>query len=460
MSNIITTDKTIILPDHGLILPPRWSTLIPHKIQQSLWHSKARFRVVPAGRRSGKTEFAKRFIVLKALGFCSFYNGWFVCAAPTYTQAKNIYWADLKAMVPDWAILKISETELTIFLFNGAKIQVVGMDKPERVEGSPLDGIILDEYANMKSEAWTNHVRPALSTIGRQGWAWLIGVPEGRNHYYDLAMAAKRGKADWEYFHWKSSDLLPAEEIEAAKSEMDLLTFQQEYEGSFITFSGRAYYNFDDMNNSEKGLFESHYNENAPMDLSFDFNVDPGVCVISQDIEYRGDNPNAADEITACFGEVYIPQNSNTEVVCNKIIEDWGKHKGIVRAYGDATGGNRGTAKLTGSDWDIIENVLSPHYRNRFDLHVDKANPSVRGRINAVNTRVKSCTGTIRMLMDRERCPRLIKDLDGVRILKGSAGELDKKFDRDLTHISDAIGYKIAKCFPVDGGDNIQVDAI
>jgi len=362
--------------------------------------------------------------------------------------------------VPKWAVAKISESDLIIFLWNGAKIQVVGMDKPERVEGAPLDGIILDEYANMKSQAWTENVRPALSTRGRLGWAWLIGVPEGRNHYYDIAMAAKRGRKDWSYHHWKSSDILDPEEVEAARAEMDQLTFEQEYEGSFVTFSGRAYYNFIDDINCELGLKADHYDPRRKLDISFDFNVDPGVAAISQDTKYRGINENCAEVITAAIGEVYIPMNSNTEMVCNKIIEDWGDHQGLIQVYGDATGGNRGSAQLSGSDWDIIDDILGGYFKGKYDNEVPRSNPSVRGRINATNARICSANKTNRLMIDTHACPMLTKDFDGVRILKGSAGELDKKSDKTLTHISDAIGYKFAQDFPVDGGDNVEVTQI
>ena len=67
---------------------------------------------------------------------------------------------------------------------------MVGLDKPERIEGQPWDGGVLDEYANMKAHAWGANVRPALSD--RLGWCDLIGVPEGRNHYYDLHVSASR----------------------------------------------------------------------------------------------------------------------------------------------------------------------------------------------------------------------------------------------------------------------------
>lgn len=41
------------------------------------------------------------------------------------------------------------------------------------------------------------------------------------------------------------------------------------------------------------------------------------------------------------------------------------------------------------------------------------------------------------------------KDFEGVRLLAGGAGEIDKKADPGLSHLSDAIGYYIARQFPL-----------
>ena len=146
------------------VLTPRWYPLRPHPEQMRLLKSNARFRVVPAGRRSGKTERSKRFLIRKALEPTPWADPRFFAAAPTFTQAKSIYWQDLKAMIPRYLLAKSpNETQLTIYLINGAQITVVGMDKPERMEGRPWNGGILDEYANMKAHAWPENVRPALS---------------------------------------------------------------------------------------------------------------------------------------------------------------------------------------------------------------------------------------------------------------------------------------------------------
>jgi hypothetical protein len=95
---------------------------------------------------------------------------------------------------------------------------------------------------------------------------------------------------------------------------------------------------------------------------------------------------------------------------------------------------------------------LTPVYGDRFAVLVPRANPPERVRINAVNSRLLSADGKIKMVVS-PKCPRLIKDLEGVSLMADGSGMLDKKSDRNLTHISDALGYKIAKMFPVRGGE-------
>lgn len=441
------------------ILPVRWTQLRKHPTQLAYFYSKHRFNVVPSGRRSGKTEYAKRKLVRRAMEATTQWVPRFFAAAPTRDQAKRIYWDDLKALVdPRIRMKQPSESDLMIKLITGAEIWVIGMDKPERMEGQPWDGGILDEYGNMKEKAWGANVRPALSD--RLGWCDLIGVPEGRNHYYTTAKAAAAqmkelgDKSEWGYYHWFSSAILPASEIEAAKRDLDELTFKQEYEGSFINFEGRAYYPFTE----EEHCAPMGYNPRAPLALCFDFNVEPGVCAIVQELylpgQYERDENGLVDMSrpitgTAVIGEVYIPRNSNTPAVCKRIAVDWGaKHEGRVVCYGDATGGSRGSAKVDGSDWDLIEKHLRPTFGGRLSFDVPSTNPAERARINAVNSRLRSATGIVRMMVDGNRAPHVVKDFEGVTLLKGGSGELDKKTSPDLTHISDAVGYYVERKFP------------
>lgn len=423
----------------NLELTKRWTYLRPHKAQLRLWFAESRFRVVPAGRRSGKTELAKRFVVLEAITFSKSTDGWFVCAAPTHKQARQIYWKDLKAMVPEWALLgaakdSINETDMIIRLWNGAELQVMGLDQPARIEGRPLDGIVLDEYGNMKEQVWGEHVRPALDTVDREGWAWLIGVPEGRNHYYDVAMRAREDDTgEWSYHHWKSKTVISKRALRAARRELDRRTFRQEYEGDFVTFRGRAYYEFD---------IELHgrplrYNKLMPLIFCFDFNREPGVAVVCQE----------GEDGTYCIDEVYIETDSNTPMVCGQLASRWGHHKGDVYCYGDATGGAKGSAKILGSDWALVKSTLRKTFGTRLHIRVPDANPAELVRVNSVNSRLRTVDGDIFLHVDPENCPMLIRDLEGVRLKDDGSGEIDKgpKADKKLTHLTDALGYYIVR---------------
>ena len=167
----------------------RWYALKEHEVQTALVNDKVRFKVVPAGRRSGKTERAKRFIIREALRE----RGAYFVAAPTRDQVKRIYWNDLKrlafcSIMPN----KPSESDLIIRFPNGSTISLIGLDQPQRMEGSFWTGGIIDEIADVREGAWEENISPALDTFNPtmpdfKPWCWLIGVPDGLNHYYDMA---------------------------------------------------------------------------------------------------------------------------------------------------------------------------------------------------------------------------------------------------------------------------------
>lgn len=302
-------------------------------------------------------------------------------------------------------------------------------------------------------------MRPALSD--RLGWCDFIGVPEGRNHYYELdqraldEMQAHGDGSEWASYGWDSIEVLDPKEVEAAMKDLDELTFDQEFRGSFINFQGRAYYPF---------LRETHttlklkYDPRKPLILMFDFNVDPGVCAIGQEQRMPGQYERTPGGVvipsrplngTGIIGEVWIPRNSNTPAVCRRILHDWKQHQGLVYCYGDATGGNRGTAKIAGSDWDLIKAELRPVFGFRLVFRVKDGNPPERSRVNAVNSRLRAKSGEIRCMVDPARAPHVVKDFEGVTLLKGGSGELEKIPGSPLTHLTDGIGYYFEYEFPI-----------
>ena len=423
---------------------PRWFDGPNHAGRIAFWNSDKRFIFNHSGRRSWKTETAKRRMVRALLTTT---NQKFLAAAPTNKQAKKIFWEDFKKLTPKSLAPQRYDGELYLRTRAGSELHVAGMDAPDRVEGQMWNGVLLDEYGNMAERVWPEVISPVLSDT--RGWAMFTGVPEGRNHYFDLIQKMKR-RADVAVFHWPSWEILDPEEIEVQRSNLDELTFNQEFGGEFVHFAGRAYYAFQEETHARP--VKQQYDPKAPISFCFDFNVDPGVAVVVQERELRNGNVG-----TACIGEVYITKNSNTELVARKLCEDWQGHTGRIHLYGDHTGGARGTAKLRGSDWDIIEQVLTTTFQRSQIYNNVETNPPVKRRINSMNSRLRAVDGTVRMMVDPNECPRLIKDLEGVTVLEGSAGDLDKKSSPHLTHISDALGYYVHAMFPAGGDKTAKI---
>jgi hypothetical protein len=437
----------------------RWTPLREHATQHRLAGSRARFKIVTAGRRSGKTEIeGKRMVVFRALNahrqdlpalYCSSKDPRFFVAAPTCEQAKAIYWEDIKALIPTrflWG--RPNESTLTAQLINGARIRVLGLDKPARMEGVPWDGGVLDEYADMKPEVFPAHVEPCLAE--RKGWCSFIGVPEGRNHFYELYKMAQAIEVEalakgeqplWETFNWPSADILDPAEIERLRKTCDPVVFRQEYEGSFENFTGRAYYNFDDKIHCQK----LEYNPHTQLVFCFDFNISPGTAVVCQEIHL----PNGQIG-TGVIGEVHIDRNSNTPMVLNRLLLDWKDHPGHIECFGDPAGASGGTMRME-SDWELIRRMLYQRYGHweRFSFSVPKQAPKERDRVNAVNSRLMAADGSVRLMVDPTKAPHVVKDFENVVCVKGGSGELDKKHNPMYSHMTDALGYYIQHEFPL-----------
>lgn len=386
-----------------------------------------RFTLCAAARRSGKTWLGLQHAVEKA---CRppYYGARYGCFAPTFVQARDIFWDELVSMTSGIRVPQndgINRSLHEIYLVTGAVFVLKSLERPERVEGTPWAHVHISEAANVRPEAWPLHIRPALDTLGKEGTATIEGVPEGRNWWYELCKPAMLGEPGCEFrFHtWHTAEVLPAPAIEAARRNLDPLVFRQEYEGEFVDFAGRAYYNFADAN-KRKGDYDPY----APLILCFDFNVEPGTATVVQEKDYGAH----------VIDEIYIQRGSNTVIICDRILSLYGKHQGAVLCYGDSTGGARGTAKISGSDWDLIRQHLAPIGA---ELRVRKVNPPERQRVNAVNSALLNAAGIRRLFVDPDKCPMLVRDLEGVRC--EADGSLDKS-EKHLTHLSDGVGYYIA----------------
>jgi phage terminase large subunit-like protein len=204
-----------------------------HPAQLEIFKSDARFKIVVAGRRFGKSYLSAWLLLINAIQSKSkdvFY------IAPTFQQAKDIMWSMLKELGKD-LIIQAYENTAVLTLINGRKIYLKGSDRPETLRGTGISYVVLDEYASMKPVVWEQIIRPSLADV--QGRALFIGTPAGKNHFFDLYNDASDDD-EWDSFQYKSIDnpFLPATEIKASKKNMSTMSFRQEFEASFETFSG------------------------------------------------------------------------------------------------------------------------------------------------------------------------------------------------------------------------------
>ena len=198
--------------------------------QREVWSDPARFKVVAAGRRTGKSRLAAYLLLVNALQ-ASRGNVFYV--APTQGQARDIMWHLLLELGHE-VIATSHVNNMQIKLHNGTTISLKGADRPETMRGVSLIYLVIDEYAAIKSETWELVLRPALTDL--KGSALFIGTPVGRNHFYDLFLwATQENDESWQGFHFTSYDnnLIDKEEIDAARKSMSSYAFRQEFMASF-----------------------------------------------------------------------------------------------------------------------------------------------------------------------------------------------------------------------------------
>lgn len=418
----------------------RWYKLIDHPEQLRLLDavpSGIRFPVVPAGRRSGKTERLKRFVAKQAMKNP---NERYFLAAPTYNQAKKIFWDDMKMLTLSVLHMKKpSESDLKIFMPNGTEIHIIGLDQPQRIEGIEWTGGGIDEIADLKAEALEANIMPALNTVNPtrpdyRAWCWFIGVPDGLNHYYDMAEYARTsGDPDYGYFHWTSEEILPEDVIASAKRTMSRKQYDQEYRASFETATGRIYEDYDAkvggrnwtdaVPKPHEALFWMHDQNYTPLSSA--------IAVVREGVPY------IVDEIVLTSA---ISRESAIE-----FVEKYADHKNkLVYIYGDPAG-RSGEKHGHKSDYTEIEDVLRQH-KWKFERRVRPQHPSIKDRQNAVRAKVLNAAGETSLYVNPVTAPWSHKGLGTVQLQEGSTFQEDQR--NQYQHITTAIGYFVDVHWP------------
>lgn len=287
----------------------------PRAWQKECHVKKQRFSVYALHRRSGKTELAIMELIDKAIKTDK-ELAMFVYVAPFLRQAKAIAWARLKQKIEPLrrnSVIDINEGELSVrFKHNGAIIRLFGGDNPDAMRGLRLDGIVMDEVAQLKNELWTDIVQPALSD--RLGWSIFIGTPSGINLFSELYYKAI-DEDEWAAarFTVYDTDSLHPNEVTRLKRDMSETSFAREYLCDFAAQGDDQLIALADTEDAAKRTYQPDHVKMSPVVLGIDparFGDDRSVVFRRQGkqgfkpIVYRGiDNMDLAARVANLIEE-------------------------------------------------------------------------------------------------------------------------------------------------------------
>lgn len=239
-----------------------------------------RFNVVVAHRRFGKTVWCVNELIKKAMGN-KLKRPQYAYLAPTQKQAKLIVWKYIKEFTAVIPGVNYNEAELRCELPNGATLFVLGAENPDSLRGIYLDGVVMDEVAQMPQAIWGEVLRPALAD--RKGWAIFIGTPKGKNYFHKLYQTAiSDNHPEWAGFLYKASytKLLDSEELESLRAEMTPEEYEQEMECSFHAAIKGAYYGkILAQLDHEGGIGKFPYQKDATVTTAWDIGINDKTCI-------------------------------------------------------------------------------------------------------------------------------------------------------------------------------------
>lgn len=294
-----------------------------NKWQYEVYRDIHRFRIICAGRRSGKSVLSRVIVLdwaLKNIG-----NYWIV--SPNYKQSKMIHWKELQIEIPFEWIAKKNEVELSIQLKNGSTIELKGAENPDTLRGTKLRGLIIDEIASIRNWGWiwSEVLRPTLTDY--EAPAVFISTPKGYNHFHELYEQGQKGDSQYKSWRFDSykNPYIKKEELDNAKKELTEDTFQQEYMADFRKYTGLVYKEF-----------QREVNVINPMDI-------PEEWSIYRAVDFGSTNPTAClwiavdrDENWFIISEHY--QTGQTIDYHAGIINSSPYNGRIVSTFGDPSG--------------------------------------------------------------------------------------------------------------------------
>jgi hypothetical protein len=423
----------------------------PLPSQGTFHDSIARFKGFSGPVGSGKS----RALVHEAIRLTMVNPGLLgLIGAPTYPMLRDVTQRAIFEELEDNDIpfeFRKQENLLTM-LDTGSEIIFRSLDTPDRLRGTNLAWFGIDELTYCHEQAWLRLQARLRHPLASELCGFGVWTPNGFDWVYDRFIGPEKLSGyDAILAQPYENTYLPGDFYATLQCSYDAKFAAQEVLGQYLSLqSGQVYYAFSRTEN----IATCEYVPSLQLCWALDFNVDPMCSVICQ---IDGTRVEVLDEI--------VLPNSNTQAACD---EFWRRVESMIRpapgtrvlgptslrVYGDSAGSHRQTAAVGKSDYTIIKEFFRRIPQLDVSYHVPVADPAVKDRVNAVNAKLKSAAGIVGMLID-PRCKWLTRDLERVNWKAdksgNTTGDIEKKSakNKDLTHVSDALGYLVEREFPL-----------
>lgn len=414
----------------------------PRKWQAEASKKLTHRTVLNAHRGSGKTVFCILRLIMAALSTKteSGFPARFGYIGKSINHSKQTVWDLFKYFLKGFGEhVAFNHNDLSITFPNGNNILLSGIDDAEKNRGLHFSGLILDEAQMCPIDTWEKVLGPTLRQ--NKGWVILIGTPNGpAGLFYEYFLKGRDGTNPyWSTLQYTIADTgeIPPEEWDEILHNYSLTSIEQEYRCNFMAaISDRVYYNFDvspiaDPKSNKPPHVQPCKDNAGTIYVGLDFNAARMDAIVAQ----KSKDGTALELI----GELIL-RDATTDRMATALKRHFPRRDIVVCP--DASGAAVGTAKLHGSDHDILKRhglrVMSP-----------KKNPRVSDRVMGVNILLENATGKRRLFVD-PGCTEMIRTLT-FHQKNASTGDPEKSRDvsAGLDHMGDALGYLVAALFPI-----------
>lgn len=328
----------------------------------------------------------------------------------------------------------------------GAHIFLRSLDNPEYIRGIEYGWGWIDEISSTTKDAWDIVIGGLRDKESLERHIRVTGTPDGDNWTWrefkkkwstDPKAAAQ---FDIVFMSTRENPFIEPDLLDSMLASYDRRKALQEIDGRILTDQeANIYYEWRPIYHLKELV---PYDPGKPLILCWDFNAGkeaPMSMVIAQQHNFSNGQPfvQVLDEIVILGG--------NTPKVCEEFLRRYySHHRSNIYIYGDSTGRSR--ASTVGvNDYQMILDILKPKFHNEVYLRIPTKNMLEVDRRASMNAMFLNSKGEIRMFVS-PNCKELIKDFD--ELTPDTHGKINKK-DPSRSHTSDALGYYIAREFPV-----------